>query len=297
MYPLVKSLLFIYSLTPLPLLYFQSTVMSFFLNHIFRYRRTVVFSNLKESFPEKSDKEIRIIAGKFYSHFCDVVVETIKLMSMSRSNLLSRVKHLNPEAFEEMVSHGGGGIGIFSHYANWEWLGAALVLAAPFPSAGVYLPMTSRVFDRIMLHIRKRMGNDMVRAQDSYREAYKRLKQPYYFAILGDQTPARSGPLYFTPFLGRPAAVHLGIAGIALRLKCPVCYVDIQKIKRGKYTVFFQRLPVEEYFPYTPENIRRFTDHHVRVLEKIIRAKPEFWLWSHRRWKRQVLEGDVVGGK
>jgi Kdo2-lipid IVA lauroyltransferase/acyltransferase len=294
MYPVVKALLFLISLLPLPVLYVKSSVLSWLLQHIFRYRKTVVFDNLRKSFPEKSEDEIRVIARAFYLHFTDVVVETIKLLSMSRANLLRRVKHINPEAFPQMVAHGGGGIGIFSHYANWEWLGAAMGPAAPFSAAGVYMPLKSKLFDRLMLHIRKRMGNDMVRAQDSFREAIKRLKQPYYFAILGDQTPMRSGPLYFSSLLGRPAAMHLGIAAIALKLQCPVYYIDIRRIRRGHYSVEFIRLPVENFYPYNDENVRRFTDYHVRVLENIIRTEPAYWLWSHRRWKRKIEPGDTV---
>ena len=89
--------------------------------------------------------------------------------------------------------------------------------------------------------------------------------------------------------------MHTGIAAIALKLQCPVYYIDIRRIRRGHYTVTFRRLPVEDFFPSSKDNIRRFTDHHAHVLEEIIRREPEWWLWSHRRWKREVREGDTIG--
>jgi KDO2-lipid IV(A) lauroyltransferase len=151
--------------------------------------------------------------------------------------------------------------------------------------------------DKLMLHIRTRMSDRMIPIQDTYRESLKILKEKTYIAFVADQTPIRSGKLYFTSFFGRPTAYALGIARIALKLKCPVYYIDVRRVKRGHYKITWIRVPLEPYLPETPESQYRFTDAHAAILERIVREDPAPWLWSHRRWKRVAREGDVFSEK
>lgn len=292
LYPLVKGLVYLWSLLPMRVLYIQSDCLAFFAARIMGYRKQVIHDNLSQSFPEKNEAEIRALRMAFYRHFCDVIVETVKLASISAPALKKRVRHLNPEVIPDMVAHGGGGIAIFSHYANWEWLGSGMGVQLPFGTVGVYKPLKNKVFDRLVRHIRTRLGNDMITQAETYRESLIRLKKPCYIAFLGDQTPFRTGKLYFGSFFGRPAAVHLGIARIALKLECPLYYFDMRKVKRGRYTVTLRRVPVEDFLPFSEENVAALTDHHLRMLEEIMRAEPAYWLWSHKRWKRKPMPSD-----
>ncbi|MFM2375710.1 MAG: hypothetical protein RLZZ165_807 [Bacteroidota bacterium] len=285
----------------MPLLHWQSSVLAWIIYRVIGYRRAVVFDNLRRAFPEKTDLEIQTIAREFYLNLTDVIVETVKLMSISGSELKRRVRHLNPEVVPEMVSHGRGGIAVFAHYANWEWLGAGMGLQLPFPTFGVYKAQSSRLFDRLLLHIRCRLGNGMIPMEQTYRASITRLQNPCYIAFLGDQVPNPQPKLYFTPILGRPAAVQLGIATICLKLNVPLYYFDMRRVGRGFYHVTLLKIPHEDLLPFSKESCHTLTDRHVQVLETILKQEPANWLWSHRRWKRQpqpdsilsrILDGD-----
>lgn len=276
------------SILPLPLLHFASSVTAFFVGRIFGYRKTIILDNLRHAFPEKSEKEIRAIAKGFYLHLCDVVFETIKMLTMSKAQLKRRVRPTNPEIFPEMTPEGKGGIGILSHYGNWEWLGAGMGLHMPSTTIGIYKEQSSKGIDRLMLHIRKRLGNDMIERKSAAREVLKRIKeQPNYFGFLGDQNPTPGQPMYFTKFMGRPAPVELGIASLALQSERPAYFFRMTKPKRGYYDVHLERIPIEDFLPRSTESTHALTNLHVQMLEKLIREKPEYWLWSHRRWKHE----------
>lgn len=278
----------------MPILHLQSTIVAWLLRNVIRYRRSVVMDNLRNSFPQKSAAEIDAIAKRFYLNLSDVIFETIKLLSISAEGLQRRVRHLNPEVIPEMVAHGGGGIAIFAHYANWEWLGAGMGVQLPFSTVGVYKTQTSRLANHLMLHIRSRLGNEMITMEQTYRESLARLKAPCYIAFLGDQVPNPQPKLYFTSLLGRPAAVQLGIATICLKLNVPLYYFDMRRERRGYYTVDLVKIPHEDLLPFSKENVHALTDRHVAYLEGILRAEPENWLWSHRRWKRQPAPDSIL---
>lgn len=281
----------------MPLLHLLSSVLAFFLHRVFGYRKKVVLDNLRHAFPEKSEQEINRIAGGFYRNFCDVLVEILKQLSIKPEKLKRRVRFLNPEVLPEMTAHGGGGIAIFAHYANWEWLGSGMGLHLPFQTVGVYQTLSSKVFDKLTLHIRSRLGNDMITMQQTYRESLRRLREPCYIAFLGDQSPAPHGSLYFTEFMGRIAPVHLGIATICLKMNVPLYYFDIQRERRGYYGVTLRKVPHEDLDPKDKSSIHVLTDRHVSILEEIIRENPAPWLWSHKRWKRKPKPDDVISKK
>ncbi len=278
----------------MPLLHFQASCFAFLIYHVIGYRKKVIVQNLQNSFPEKDEAEIKQLTKAFYRNFCDVIVEIIKQMSISAPNLKRRMLHTNPEVLEEMVAHGGGGIAIFAHYTNWEWLGAGMGLQLPFETVGVYKVLSSKVFDCLMLHIRTRLGNQMITMEQTYRESIKRLKKPCYIAFLGDQAPNPQPKLYFSKLLGQPAAVQLGIATICLKLNVPLYYFDVRRKRRGFYEVELRKVPHEDLLPFSKENVQKLTDRHVAMLEEIIRAEPANWLWSHRRWKRKPQSDSVL---
>ena len=294
MYHLLKTILYTWSLLPMPLLYLQSSIFAFLLGRAVKYRRSVIEDNLQKAFPEKSPAEIAALRNGFYRNFCDVLVEIVKMMSISKGQLKKRVRHNNPEVIPEMTAHGGGGIAIFAHFCNWEWLGSGMGIQLPFSTVGVYKPLSSKVFDRLMLHIRTRLGNEMIPMKDTFRESLSRLRSPAYIAFLGDQTPMRHAKMYFASFLGRPAPVHLGIATIALKMDIPLYYFDMRRVKRGRYEVELVHIPHTDLLPFSKKNVQRLTDRHVAYLEEVIRSDPSRWLWSHRRWKHAPVDGDIL---
>lgn len=294
---LLRSWVWLIGLQPLPVLYFYSFFLRFLLYRVIKYRRKVVWDNLKNAFPEKSDTQRTQVMKDFYGHFSELLVEIVKQGSISSKNLVKRMKFLNPEVIPEMTAHGGGGIAIFGHYGNWEWLGSGMGLQLPFSTVGVYKPLKSDLFDQLVYHIRTRHGNEMIPQASTLRESIRRLKSPCYIAFLSDQTPLSNGRRHFTHFLNQATAVHLGISHIALKLKCPIYYFDVRKVKRGYYTVELRKIPIEPYLPFSEENVERLTDAHVEMLEEVIQKEPAYWLWSHRRWKRKVRERDSVSEK
>ena len=294
MFILVKSIFYLWSLLPMPLLHLQSSVAAWCLEHVVGYRRKVILDNLRGAFPELGEKELKQIRRRFYLNFCDVFLETVKLCSISREALKKRMEFLNPEVVEEMVAHGGGGIAVFGHYTNWEWLGAGMGLQLPFATIGVYKPQRNKVFDRLMLHLRTRLGNEMIAMKETYRESLRRLKDPCYIAFLGDQTPLRHKGMYFTSFLGRETPVFLGMANIALKMDVPLYYFDIRRKKRGTYIVKLVKIPHEDLLPFSKDHVYSLTDRHVKYLEQVIQAEPADWLWSHRRWKHSPQNEDIL---
>lgn len=292
-YHLLWALIWCWSLSPLWLLHLQSRVLAFVAHRVVRYRRKVVLDNLQKAFPEKSERDIARVMAAFYLNFTDVIVETVKLASIRTTRVRDRVVLLNPEILPEMVAHGGGGIAMFGHFTNWEWLAAGLGIQLPFPTHGVYQTLSSAAFDRIMLRIRSRHGNHMITMEQTFRESLTRLKVPCYIGILGDQSPARHTGMYFTRFLGRPAPVHLGIGTICLKMDVPLYHFDIRRVRRGRYEVRFTHIPHADLLPFSKAGVHALTDRHVAALEAAIQDAPSDWLWSHRRWKHQPREGDI----
>jgi KDO2-lipid IV(A) lauroyltransferase len=292
-YHLLWALIWCWSLLPMWVLHLQSRGLAFIAHRVVRYRRKVVLDNLRKAFPEKGEPEIRAIAAAFYLNFTDVIVEVVKLASIRTERVRDRVRLLNPEIIPEMVAHGGGGLAMFGHFTNWEWLAAGLGIQLPFPTLGVYQTLSNQAFDQVMLRLRTRHGHTMITMEQTYRESIARLKQPCYIGILGDQSPARQPGMYFTRFMGRPAPCHLGIATICLKLDVPLYHFDIRRVRRGRYEVRFVHIPHADLLPYSKASVYALTDRHVAALEHSIREAPSDWLWSHRRWKHQPREGDI----
>lgn len=275
-------------------LYWQSSFFAFVLERVVGYRKEVILDNLKHAFPEKSDPELIAIRREFYRNFCDVLIETVKLLSLSEKEIIRRAPLENPEIFSEMVAHGKGGVAVFGHFCNWEWLASSLTPQLPFPTIGVYKPLSNKIFDRLMIEIRTRTGSELVAMKDTYRTSLKRLREECYIGFLGDQTPMRHSKMYFTQFMGRPAPVHLGIATLVLKMNVPLYFFDIRRVRRGQYAIQFVKIPHEDLLPFSKESVHELTDRHTAYLEGMIRKDPARWLWSHRRWKHAPVEDDIL---
>jgi Kdo2-lipid IVA lauroyltransferase/acyltransferase len=293
-YHVLWSIIWCWSLLPMWALHLQSRGLAFIAHRVIGYRRKVVLDNLRQAFPEKSEREVQQIAAAFYLNFTDLIVEIVKMASLSTERLQRRVTITNPEIMPQMITHGGGGVAFFGHFANWEWLAAGLGTRLPFETFGVYKTLSNAAFDRIMLRIRTRHGNGMVTMEQTFRWSLANLKERRYLGFLGDQTPPRHTGMYFTRFLGRPAPVYLGIATICLKMNVPLYHFDIRRVRRGHYAIRFAHIPHADLLPFSKEGVHMLTDRHVAALEAAIRDAPSDWLWSHRRWKHQPREGDIL---
>ncbi|MEZ4688304.1 MAG: lysophospholipid acyltransferase family protein [Bacteroidia bacterium] len=260
---------------------------------LFRYRRKVTRANLLLAFPEKPLAEIRRIERRYYLHLCDVLVETVKGVSMKPAEVLQRMKLINPELLREGDQTGKGTIVVASHYGNFEWANAVMSLIyEDLPAYTIYQKINNPAFEHIMRRIRGRFGAVLVNKQEAFRAALRYLKAPGLMAFVSDQSPSRRDKLYFTQFLGQPTAMHEGAAMLAVGRGFHAVFADIRKVKRGYYEATLIRIPVEDFAKN--KDIHGFTDFHAKLLEKRIREEPAFWLWSHRRWKHQPGEGDEI---
>ena len=281
---LVYGLIYILSLLPFWCLYLISDFLYFLIFKIFGYRKRVVNENLRNSFPEKSEDEIRAIAKKFYRYFPDLLVESIKMASISAKEVRERIELLNPEEVYRHIDAGKSVIGVTAHYCNWELAIHSLSLMMDTPELIIYKPLNNKVFNTVHNKIRTRFGATMVPMKQILRHIVKLKNQPHISMFVSDQTPTYQDSDYFMEFLNQDTLVFTGTERIARLTKNPVIYCEIRrKAKRGYYFCKFTTLV---------ENPDASSEHEIthiqnQFTEQIIRDEPAYWLWSHRRWKRK----------
>lgn len=273
----------IITLLPLKILYLFSDILFFLLYYFPSYRKRVVLENLRNSFGGKSEKEIRYIARKFYRHFADQFIEVLKLTHMSNRQLTRRMKILNPELMEQICNSGRDVAVVHSHYNNWEWLGVCYPLHTKHKTVSVYKPVQNRQFDRFINKLRSRNDASLAPMNMIVRHIIKNRENNIrgIYGFMADQTPARAEIEYYTTFLGQDTPVFLGIEKIAKKYDMAVTIFNVEKVKRGYYTVKVELL-FESTAGLAPFTV---TDTHVKRLEEIIMKRPEYWIWTHRRWK------------
>lgn len=280
---ILSFFIYLCSLFPFWVLYALSDLLYYILYYIIRYRREVVATNLKKSFPDKSQMQQTEIEKKFYRFLADLIVENIKMTSMSIKESKKRLTILNEEVVLDYLKKKQPVILVTGHYGNWEWGIHALSLMSSYPSLIVYKPLTNKAFERVYNRIRGRFGAFMVPMKQTLRKILEFQNQPHTSVFLADQTPQRRESKHFVTFLNQPTLMYLGIEKIAKKINYPVVYCHIDRIRRGYYTCEFTTL-IERPVDF-PDN--QITDAHSLFLEKIIQKKPELWLWSHKRWKHK----------
>jgi KDO2-lipid IV(A) lauroyltransferase len=262
-------------------LYLISDVVFVILYHITGYRRKVVQENLKNSFPEKTEEERKLIERKYYKYMADLMMETIKSVSMSEKQVRKRMIPTNPELVEHYFKQGKSIMAAAGHYCNWEMACLSFGFLTDKRRLIVYKPQSNEVFTEFFNRTRSRFGATMISMKQTLRKMIEYKNELTFTVLASDQTPVKHEINYFTTFLNQPTAVFLGIEKLTKVVDCVVIFYRIDLVKRGHYTYTFVPL-VEEPKQTKPYEI---TEIHVKYLESLIREKPEYWLWSHRRWK------------
>jgi KDO2-lipid IV(A) lauroyltransferase len=280
--------LYLVSLLPFWLLYFVSDCLFFLLFYIISYRRKVVQENLANSFPEKSVIERAAIEKKYFRYLADLIVETVKMISISKEEMQRRVVCTNPEVVKGYEAVGKSVTAVAGHYCNWEWAG--MEFSVDTRLFVIYKPLTSGVFDSFFIKVRTRFGAIAVAMKQTLRTMVAHKNEFTVTVFAGDQTPVREQTNYFTRFLNQPTAVFLGIEKIAKLIDSAVIFYDMKRVKRGYYTYTIVPL-IENSKDSAPHEI---TEAHVKYLEGMINREPQYWLWSHRRWKFKPEAGDVA---
>ncbi|WP_310589824.1 lysophospholipid acyltransferase family protein [Larkinella soli] len=268
---------------PLHLLYIVSDILYFFLAYLIRYRKKVVLSNLRNSFPGQSEAELQRVAKDFYRNFADVLVETLKLPGLSEEELRARVRFTNEELVKKNLVKGQPVLIMASHQCNWELAPSASVVNG-MPADAVYKPLNNALSERIVHHIRSRFGAKPVPMKKLLREMATRRNEPRLIALVADQIPDQPEFGYWTQFLHQDTPFYPGTERLARAFGLPVFYVGMRRVRRGFYELTFYPI-AEPPYRNLPEGeiLNRYRD----ALEKTIREAPADWLWSHKRWKHR----------
>ena len=289
-YYLFYGINWIITLLPLPVLYIFSDFLYLVLYYVVSYRRNVVATNLKNSFPEKTDKELKIIEKKFYRHLSDILIETFKSTHMTRANQKKRFTYSNLEIIDILREEKRDIIAIMGHYNNWEWP-TLLPYYLKYKTIIIYKPLQNKYFNRFINNHRSEHGIVLTPTSQVIREIINCRKNDIntVSVFISDQIPSKGDIKYWTTFLNQDTAVFTGAGKIASKYDMAIVFFNVQKVKRGYYN-----LNIEPLFDHTEGlSEEMITEKHVRRLEEIIKEKPEYWIWSHRRWKhKKPVEND-----
>ena len=266
---------------PFSILYGISDVLYFLLLYIIRYRRQVILENLRLSFPEKSPAAIYLIMKGFYHNLADLIVETMKLPSLTAEDLKERVRFTNAHLVIEQLQAGQVVIGMASHQSNWEWLPSAAVLYG-MPADSVYKPLTSPFFEKLMQSVRSIFGAVPVPMNSLPRRMATHKNVPRIIALVADQVPNVPEQAYWTDFLHQDTPFYPGTERLARSRNFPVFYVELARIRRGYYEATFTQVGKP---PYNTTPVGTLLEHYRDLLEATIQKYPSDWLWSHKRWK------------
>jgi len=284
----IVALLKVISFFPFWLLYLLSDVFYFLVAHVVGYRQKVIDENLRYSFPEKNEKERAVLRKKYYRHFCDLTFESLKMYSMSRELMDKRLSYRNVEVLNAPLPLEKGLIVLSMHYNNWEW-GSSVQNLLKARLLMVYNRMRdNEPFDNFLLKSREKWGGEAVAMSNVARISldYKRKNQPALLWLAADQS-APQGAQFWMKFLNREAPFFAGPVKLAQKLNQPLFFHRTRKLSRGKYEIDFTLLFEEPAKVDTHEILRAY----VNKMEEVIREEPEYYLWSHRRWKHIRPEG------
>ncbi|HVI46768.1 MAG TPA: lysophospholipid acyltransferase family protein [Chitinophaga sp.] len=287
-YSLLLPVIYGISVLPFRLLYLLSDGIYLILYYVLGYRKKVVLQNLRNSFPDKSEKEINRICKDFYHYLCDLFLETFKTLTISKDAMLQHCSFTDDTLalFRQLAEEKQSAVLVMGHKGNWEWAGNTFSILCPQQLYVIYHPLANKHFNGLMYRMRTRFGTKLIAMQDTFRDMVQHRNEVNATAFIADQAPHPKTAQWLT-FLHQDTPVFKGTEKIAQKMNYPVVYVTVQRVKRGYYTVEAQMLTAS---PAT-EKEGNITASHTRKLEEDIIAQPATWLWSHKRWKhrREVM--------
>ena len=276
--------LWILSRLPIQILYLISSFFYILLYYVFGYRKQVVEQNLSYALPEKSEKERKNITRKFYKHFTDIFIESLKSFSISEKEVLKRYKYKNPELVNKYAKEGRSIILVGAHLSNWEW-SFSLPLVLDLKIFGAYNKLRNETYENVLKDNREKFGVVGVKTSDTISKMLSNFKNNIQgaYILLSDQSPMIEKTFYWSNFFGVKVPVHTGAEMISKKFNLVVINYKTKKIKRGYYETEF------ELITETPNKFDNFeiTEKYLRITEKNIKEQPENYLWSHKRFKHQ----------
>lgn len=283
-YILIYPFLWLVSILPFRLLYAFSDFLYFFIYRIFGYRTNTVKNNLDLVFPDKTDVEKKQIMKTFYHHLCDMVVESIKSMTISESEMKKRFVFTNIEEVHKMEKINKSIVMMCGHYASWEWI-FILQSHVKHKGYGIYKRLANKYFDRLVKRIRARYNSYLITTKETIPILTKTKERGELTlnGFISDQSPKVNKAYHWNDFMGIKVPIHTGAEMLAKKLDMAVMYFSVKKIKRGYYETTFKTLAVNpnEFESY------EITDIFMKLVEKQIYEAPEYYLWTHKRWKHR----------
>ena len=267
---------------PFPVIYALSDVVYFILYYIIGYRKEVIFSNIKRAFPDLSNKEVVALSKKSTRHFCDIFVEMIKSTGISRREVQKRFTCANVEEVNAFAKAGQPIVLMLAHQASYEWT-IALDDFIDFRTYVVYKPIKNKYFDQYIRKVRGKFGSDLVPMKKAYNiiRGSRNSDEAGLYALVADQAPKPSSAQFFTQFFNETTPVFMGGERMAHQYAMPVYFLKVEKMKRGYYKSHFEKITLDA----SKEQEWFVTDSFFQQLEALIKKQPEYYLWSHKRWK------------
>jgi len=271
--------IYLIACAPFWLLYIFSDILYYIFTTI-GYRKKVVLENLKNSFPEKNEKEINQLYKAYYHYLCDLTLETLKTLRMTKKEASERCVFHKQAWLDKLHAENKSILIVMGHHGNWEWAGPSFTLNNPYQLVVIYKPLSNKYFERLMSYMRTKFGTRITPVQNTLRDMVAHRNQVTATAFIADQT-ATPEHAYWTKFLNQDTPVFTGPEKLAKKFNYPVVYMQVRRTKRGYYEV------TPELLFLTPKDTAEteISEVFTRRLEKEILLQPYTWLWSHRRWK------------
>ena len=274
------------ALVPFRLLYLKSNFLSFFLFRVLKYRRTVVEDNLLWCFPDLTPEERHEIAKNSYTNLSDLIFESFKAPSMSKSEMMVRYAVPNHEMIDNLAQKHGGVIIVGGHYTNWEWGGISTGYHFDTPLKALYKPLRNPYINRYINQARSTGGTTMVDIKETRNLFASASETPLIYVFVADQSPSNMREAIWLEFLGRDTACLHGPEKYGRKTEYPIVFFIPKRVSRGKYVA--EMINLTDQIDY--EHPGSITKSFMNTLEMYIRKKPEDWLWTHKRWKRRREE-------
>lgn len=292
LFNLLYGILFVLSLLPMRLHYVFSDFIYVIVYHLVGYRKKLVRKHLSDSFPDKSEEEIVRIEKAFYSWLCDYLVETLKLLSISEKELKRRMVFKGTDLVNELAEDGKSMALYLGHYCNWEWITSLPLWLTPQLHCGqIYHVLENPLFDKLFLKLRQRQGAVCIPMAETLRKLaeYRQKKQVVIIGYISDQVPFWNNIHHWLDFLNHDTPVLTGTERLARSAGHAVLYLDVERPKRGYYVA---EIKLIERDPKKTKDYE-LTDAYFKLLETTIKRAPQFWLWTHNRWKRSHEEFNI----
>lgn len=279
---IVYAFLWVISILPFPIFYFVSDCIYVLVYRVIGYRKKTVRANIKLTLPHLSNKEILEVEKKFYHHMCDMFMEMIKTMTISKDEIQKRFTFTNLDVFHEYERKNKSIVLFYAHYASWEW-SITLGTYIDFKGFGIYKKIKNPYFDKMVRDIRSRFDAVLIDTKSTIKQVTENQQNDILgvYGFISDQTPSRQRAKYWDSFMGQIVPIHTGGESLAKELDMNVLYMKVMKTKRGHYEATF--IPITDDIKSLPEH--EVTKRFIKEVEKQIYEAPEYYFWTHKRWK------------